>query len=68
MSAFATSLLLAGSFVLADPAHFQTNTMLRDAAVAHDMAKVKLQFERALHRRAGSIDQAFPTGLPPTDR
>jgi hypothetical protein len=68
MTIFATTLLLAGSFVLADPSHLQTNSMLRDAAVDHDLAKVKRQFESALHGNADSSREAYTSALPPIAR
>jgi hypothetical protein len=68
MTVFATTLLLAGSFVLSDPGHLQTNAMLRDAAVDHDLAKVKQQFERTLHGNAYSARQASTSGMPPIAR
>jgi hypothetical protein len=68
MTIFATTLLLAGSFVLSDPGHLQTNTMLRDAAVDHDMANVKRQFERTLHGNTDSSHNASLTALPPIAR
>lgn len=68
MSIFATTLLLAGSFVLSDPRHFQTNTMLREAAVDHDLATVKRQYERAMHGSAGSTHQTLSSATPPITR
>ena len=68
MTVLATILLLAGSFGLAGPGHFPANTMLHDAAVNHDMAKVKRQFERALHGGADLPHQASTSGLPPITR
>ncbi len=68
MAIFATTLLLAGSFVLSDPGHLQTNTMLRDAAVDHDLAKVKRQFERTIHGGAGRTHHASTSAAPPITR
>jgi len=68
MTIFATTLLLAGSLVLSDPGHLQTNTMLRDAAVDHDLAKVKRHFERTLQGGVDSSRQTPTSGLPPIAR
>jgi len=68
MTISATTLLLAGSFVLSDPGHVQTNAMLRYAAVDHDMAKVKRQIEQTLHGSAEPTRQAFTSTEPPITR
>ncbi|MCK1396119.1 hypothetical protein [Bradyrhizobium sp. 1] len=65
---FATTLLLAGSFVLTDPGHVQSNAMLRYASVDHDMAKVKRRIEQTLHDSAGPTRQAFTSTEPPIAR
>lgn len=54
MTIFATALLLAGSLALSFPGYVERtdvelNPMLRNAAVDHDLAKVKRRFERELH-------------------
>lgn len=53
MILLATTLLLAGSLAVSDPASLLTNSMLREAAVNHDLAKVKRQFERTLPGNSG---------------
>jgi hypothetical protein len=65
MIILATTLLLAGSFTPPDPAQLGTNTMLRDAAVSHDLARVSRQFERALH---GNPNLAAKRLHPPITR
>jgi hypothetical protein len=54
MTIFATALLLASSLALSPPRYVgrtdvELNPMLRNAAVDHDLAKVKRRFERELH-------------------
>lgn len=68
MIILATTLLLAGSFTPPDPAQLGTNTMLRDAAVSHDLARVSRQFERALHGNAEPGRQALTSAEPPITR
>ena len=68
MIILATTLLLAGSSPAPASSHFLTNTMLRDAAVGHDMARVKRQFEQALHGNAEPARQALTLAEPPTTR
>ncbi|SDJ00285.1 hypothetical protein SAMN05216338_103612 [Bradyrhizobium sp. Rc2d] len=63
MTIFATTLLLASSLALSSPAHVgrtdvELNPMLRNAAVDHDLAKVKQQFERELHSDAADRSAA----------
>ena len=53
MTIFATALLLASSLALSSPEYIgrtdvELNPMLRNAAVDHDLAKVKRRFEREL--------------------
>ncbi len=57
MTILATALLLAGSLAFSSPGHFaapdvEPNPMLRNAAVDHDLAKVKRRIERALREDA----------------
>lgn len=64
MTIFATALLLASSLALSSPGYVERtdvelNPMLRDAAVDHDLAKVKRRFERELHG-----DTAKTSGAP----
>ena len=59
MTIFATALLLASSLALSPPRYVgrtdvELNPMLRNAAVDHDLAKVKRRFEREL--RSDSTD------------
>jgi hypothetical protein len=59
MTILATALLLASSLVLSSPGYveqtgIELNPMLRNAAVDHDLAKVKRRFEREL--RSDSTD------------
>ena len=68
MIILATTLLLAGSFTPPDPTQLMTNTMLRDAAVSHDLARVKRQFERTLHGDAEPGRQALTSAELPTAR
>ena len=68
MSIFATTLLLAGSFVLSNPGHFQTDAMLREVAVDHDLATVKRQYERAMRGGAGASHQTPTSATPPITR
>ena len=68
MIILATTLLLAGSLAPSDPGHFQINTMLRAAAVDHDLAKVKRQFERTLHDNTDSTREASTYSVPPIAR
>ena len=54
MTIFATALLLASSLTLASPGNvertdIELNPMLRNAAVDHDLAKIKRRFERELY-------------------
>ena len=54
MTILATALLLASSLTLASPGNvertdIELNPMLRNAAVDHDLAKIKRRFERELH-------------------
>lgn len=54
MTILATALLLASSLALSSPGYveqtgIELNPMLRNAAVDHDLAKVKRRFERELH-------------------
>ena len=42
--------------------------MLRDAAVDHDLSRVKRQFESALHGKADSSREAYTSALPPIAR
>lgn len=54
MTIFATALLLVSSLALSSPGYVERtnvelNPMLRNAAVNHDLAKVKRRFERELH-------------------
>ncbi|MGT2504209.1 hypothetical protein ACVOMS_31995 [Bradyrhizobium guangxiense] len=64
MTIFATALLLASSLALSSPGYVERsdvelNPMLRNAAVDHDLAKVKRRFERELHS-----DKADTSGAP----
>ena len=68
MIILATTLLLAGSFTPPEPPHLVTNTMLRDAAVSHDLARVTRQFERTLHGSADPTRQALTSAELPTAR
>lgn len=68
MIILATALLLAGSFTPPDPAHLLTNSMLRDAAVSHDLARLQRQFERTLHGSAEPGRQALTSAEPPITR
>lgn len=64
MTIFATALLLASSLTLSSPGHveqadIELNPTLRNAAVDHDLAKVKRRFERELRG-----DTADSSGAP----
>ncbi|MGY0575688.1 hypothetical protein ACTGJ9_035485 [Bradyrhizobium sp. RDM12] len=59
MTILATALLLASSLALSSPEHaraanVEPNPMLRNAAVDHDLAKVKRRIERELHINAAN--------------
>ncbi|WP_298244528.1 hypothetical protein [uncultured Bradyrhizobium sp.] len=61
MTILATALLLASSLVLSSPGYVEQsgverNPMLRNAAVDHDLAKMRRRFEREL--RSDSTDSA----------
>jgi hypothetical protein len=63
MTILATALLLASSLVFSSPGHFgaadlEPNPMLRNAAVDHDLAKVKRRIERALREDAADAPGA----------
>lgn len=73
MTVLATALLLAGSLAsslaFSSPGHFgaadlEPNPMLRNAAVDHDLARVKRRIERALHEGAADAPGApVPAGI-----
>jgi hypothetical protein len=67
MTILATALLLvgslAGSLAFSSPGHFgaadvEANPMLRNAAVDHDLARVKRRIERALREDAADAPGA----------
>ncbi len=65
MTIFATAVLLASSLVLSSPEHVreadvEPNPILRNAAVDHDLARVKRRIERALHSDATDTTEASP--------
>ncbi|WGD50648.1 hypothetical protein QA641_34445 [Bradyrhizobium sp. CB1650] len=49
MTGSVTALLLAGSLAMSFSGHPERNTILRNAAVDHDLARVKRRIERTLH-------------------
>lgn len=63
MTIFATALLLASSLALSSLGYVERtdvelNPMLRNAAVDHDLAKVKRRFERELHGDTADTSEA----------
>jgi hypothetical protein len=75
MATFATTVLLASSLASclalptpghARPADIEPNLMLRNAAVDHDLAKVKHRIEKMLHGKAA--DSSAASALPPMTR
>ncbi|MFT4115754.1 hypothetical protein [Bradyrhizobium sp.] len=69
MTIFATTLLLASSLALSSPAPLGTtagvepNPMLRNAAVDHDLAKVKQRIEQGLREDAADAAKAKPLNI-----
>ena len=58
MQITAIILLLTGIMAAPAAAHQEASTMLRDAAVSHDLAKIRRQFEKAVEKTENST-QAY---------
>ncbi len=68
MIVVATALLLAGLPVAPSPGNLEANMMLRNAAVDHDLAKVKRRIERALQGQTAAAPEVAPSALPKVTR